>query len=216
MAGTKAEKLPVYHAPRVPRLRRPHGDRPIWAALGAAGVLAVGVTVGALIDAGNRLGTKTEPAPAEPIPVRLNPPDKKTMEYPYGEPVNLTQDSSGIIVKFNGEPQLLKAITFNVEEGQNVIFTNNDLENPQEFEVAPDRLMNDYFVPFFGDGDKPFPQAEDNQPTGDIWLMRVNANREPIGEHGQVLPEGTSPIYTRIDYVNLNIPEAPQEPMLGY
>lgn len=191
-----AENLPVYRMPHVP-----HRGRLIAAAIMAVTLAAV--SRGALENSSE---TTVQPRPGAA--------DPEKMKHPLGEYLTLSVSPTGEIVieKFTKEAETLKAVSFNVEEGELINFQNNDPDNPQSFSVFPDNLNDSSFVAVFGKGDKDFALAPDNIPHGDIWLIRTNENGEPLGQDGQILPPGESPFMTQIDGVNLAIPfQAPAE-----
>lgn len=201
------QKLPLRKpkAPEAPRLSHfpkiPHVSHGRVILLIAGALAAVGVAANITVEHRQRPPSNTVPGEKDDI-----------MSYPYGETLNLFIDSSGdTVIKFNrDEPQVLKAVSFNVGEDEKVLFVNNNPDNPQRLRVDTVNLVNDYFVPFFGEGDRQFILAVDNIPVGDIWLMRVNENGEPLGFGGEVLSEKDFPIYTRIDNVKLDLPQITQ------
>mgnify|MGYP001589314036 CR=1 FL=1 len=198
MAGQEVIQVhsdkPVFHAPRP-------GHRATWAGILLAGATATAV-IASNINAVGRVKPQTEQLP------RPGTADPEKMEHPLGEYLTLSVSPTGEIVieKFTKEPETLKAVSFNVEEGELVNFQNSDPDNPQSFSVSPDSLRDSSFVAVFGKGDKDFALAPDNIPHGDIWLIRTNENGEPLGQDGQILPPGESPFMTQIGGVSLAIP----------
>lgn len=228
-----SKEIAIHHFPHFPRPHRPHGDNLILAGLAIVGFGLAGVTLGVTKDAVDRIQPRTD---SFPRPGAVEP---EAMRFPVGEYINLTIGSTGeVVMEFTQEPKPLKAMSFNatsfeIDEGGLVYFRNDDPNNPQVFEISPDSLRNDNFVPVFVEGDKYFSQVLDNIPRGDIsptrlngngerlssneiildniprgdiWLMRTNENGERLGQNGQILLPGESPILTRIDWVNLAIP----------
>lgn len=202
-----SKEVAIHHFPHFPRPHRPHGDNLILAGLAIVGFGLAGVTLGVSKDAIDRVQPRTDSLP------RSGVVEPEVMIFPMGEYLNLTLSSTGeVVMEFTKEPKPLKAMSFNVEEGELVSFQDNDPDNPQFFSISPDSLRDNSFVPVFGKGNKDFALAPDNIPHGDIWLIRRNGDGENLGPDGQILLSGESPILTRIDWVNLAIPfRAPEK-----
>lgn len=188
-----AENLPAYRMPHIPHRRR----------IIAAAVLAVALAATAKVSSDNSPGI-----PPEPGTGRI-PPEQ--MRYPWGtQLLELRLDPSGVLVeKITTKPQVLRATSFNVEEGQGLTFIEDiattDLLSSggtvyaAPIIMSPQSLENAYFVPVLGAGDD-FIQGGDS-PRGDPYLRLSDAQGNPVEG-----PNGV-PIYTRPDQVNLTIPE---------
>lgn len=196
----EAPRLP--HFPKIPHVNHGRGVILFAAVMASAGLLAT-----ATAEKDIKIVANTVPGETD-----------NTMSHPYGEPVNISiNEFGGTEINFTNEPQVLRAISFNVEGV--VPFINNDPKNPQTYRIEQAGLINASFVPFFGEGKKEFSFARDNlitgqsinvggnMPVGDIWLMLINNEGDPINASGEVLSEGHYPLYTRIDYVNLDFPK---------
>lgn len=148
--------------------------------------------------------------------------------------VRFTKSPTGeISYESTSKAQVLKAESFNLEEGQGLSFTENIALPKDEQTVAvtlsPDELTNAYFVPVLG------KEIEVKTPYGDIPVDRSIAeadkeNEEPIIKldkgpqgtpylrlsHADGTPiEGSNgkPIYAELSQVNLQIPEQALAPV---
>ncbi len=202
MAGTREAdvRLPVYHAPRVPRAPRPHRDGAIWAGLVLVGTLST-AAIASSINTVNNLQPRIEP-----IPVRPNPPDPEIMKYPYGEQnLRLVLDSSGIIVpEYTTTPQILEA--------------NNTLVHyfvPKLGEKY-DNMLKGWEVGYGGDVTVIVGKDNPDVLEGGIWLEASDAEGNPVSSDGSPLREGESPVRYMLNSVEfIQIPPQEVNPVLA-